>query len=328
MSDLRASGAIRLARMMPRSGEGGFRRITLRIWLVLSFILLQVACAPTPGEPGSTLTPTVKSSGGSGTVRPDWPNDGSTGVPAGTQLTPWGEDCKITRPGTVIDARRVDCDLRIMTTGVEISRSLINGSVIVRQPEEGYSFTITDSQINVGERIATGLGNGNFTATRVNVTGGSRSVNCAHDCTIVDSYLHAQAGDPAGEAHLSGVRMGQNAVIRGNNIICEGSRIPPASGCSAALTGYGDFAPVQNNLIERNLFRSGTASFCAFGGSTRDKKFSSDARDIRFIGNVFERGESGHCGIHGAIEAFDEAAPGNVWEANVYEDGAVIPPRN
>lgn len=296
-----------------------------RVWLVSALILLPAACAPVPTEPGNT--PDVIDPVPSGATK-TWPDETVTGVPPGTELTPWDEDCTITEPGTVIDARLVDCDLRIRASDVVITRSLINGIVNVRQPEDGASFTITDSQVNTGERIATGIGNGNFTATRVNVTGGSRSVYCQQDCTVIDSYLHAQAGDPEGKAHLSGIRMGQNTVLKGNNIICEGKRIPPASGCSAALTGYGDFAPVRNNLIEGNLFRSGTASFCAFGGSTRDKKFSNDAGDVRFVDNVFERGESGHCGILAAIEAFDSEAPGNVWEGNVYEDGEEVAPRN
>ncbi|OLT21966.1 hypothetical protein BJF81_14065 [Ornithinimicrobium sp. CNJ-824] len=228
----------------------------------------------------------------------------------------------------MVDARLVECDLRIRADGVVITRSRILGRVVVQQPEEGGSFEISDSEVVVGERLVTALGNGNFTARRVEVSGGRRSINCEADCTVESSWVHAQAGDPDGEAHLSGIRMGRNTTLRNNTIVCEGERLPPASGCSAALTGYGDFAPVENNLVEGNLFRSGTASFCAFGGSTRDKPFSGDANRIRFIGNVFDRGDDGTCGIHGAIEAFDTDAPGNVWQDNVYVDGEPVLPRN
>lgn len=262
------------------------------------------------------------------TPQRQWPDAGTTGVPIGTELRPWTGDCTITRPGTRIDARLVQCDLRIRTTDVVITRSRMLGSVVVRQPEDGSSFTISDSEVAVGERMVTAIGNGNFTVRRVEVTGGRRSIYCEFDCTIEDSWVHSQAGDPDEAAHLSGIRMGQNTTLRSNTIVCEGERIPPASGCSAALTGYGDFTPVANNLVEGNLFQSGTASFCAFGGSTRDKPFSDDANHIRFIDNVFERGESGNCGIHGAIVAFDVDAPGNVWENNLYDDGEPVPPRN
>ncbi len=222
----------------------------------------------------------------------------------------------------------VECDLRIRTTDVSITRSEIRGIVVVRQPTDGYSFSISDSLVLAGNRLVTGIGNGNYTALRVEVVGGRRSMNCAVNCTIEDSWVHGQDGDPDGEAHLSGIRMGQDTVIRNNTITCEAERIAPASGCSSALTGYGDFAPVQNNLIEGNRFVAGTSSFCAFGGASRGKEFSAGSRDIRFINNVFERGETGQCGIHGSIVAFDGDAPGNVWVGNTWDDGEPLPRRN
>lgn len=257
-----------------------------------------------------------------------WPDASTTGVPAGTTLTPWTGECDITENDTIIDGRLVECDLRILATGVTITRSEIRGIVVNRNPEDGYSFTISDSLVVAGQRLVTGVGNGNFTASRVEVVGGKRSMNCEMDCIIEDSWVHAQSGDSEGAAHLSGIRMGQDTVIRNNTITCEAERIPPASGCSSALTGYGDFAPVQNNLIEGNRFVAGTSSFCAFGGATRDKDFSDASRDVRFINNVFERGETGECGIHGAIVAFDSAAPGNLWEGNTWDDGSELPARN
>lgn len=308
-----------------------------RRWELLTATVLLVVvsgCAPAgPGDapesqaPESRAPVSVPSS-----VSPTstgWPDETNTGVPEGTTLTPWTGDCTITEPGTVIDARTVDCDLRIQTTDVIITRSVINGQVMVRQPaEDGYSFSISDSNVNVGERLVTGLGNGNFTAERVEVTGGNRSMNCQTNCTIEHSWVHGQAGDPEGAAHLSGIRMSQNTTIRFNTITCDAPRIPPGSGCSSALTGYGGFAPVQNNLVEGNHFVAGTSSFCAFGGASEGKEFSDESRDIRFIDNVFDRGETGQCGIHGSIVAFDPDAPGNVWEGNTWDDGEPLPPRN
>ena len=57
------------------------------------------------------------------------------------------------------------CSIR--TTDVVITRSRILGSVTVRHPEDGYSFTISDSEVAVGGRMVTAIGNGNFTARRV-----------------------------------------------------------------------------------------------------------------------------------------------------------------
>lgn len=278
-------------------------------------------------QPSAQVSPSSSSS--SPGVRPgDWPNESNTGVPEGTQLTDYTGVCAITEPGTTIDAKTVNCDLSIRTTGVKITRSVINGNVSVRRPADGFNFTISDSEVHVGERLVTGLGNGNFAALRVEIVGGGRSVYCQSDCSIERSYVHGQTGDPDGKAHLSGIRMGQRTTLRFNTITCEGKRIPPASGCSAGLTGYGDFAPIRDNLIEGNLFIGGTSSFCAFGGSTKDKPYSNQARDIRFVNNVFTRGETGKCGILAPIEAFDSNAPGNAWRGNTWDDGSPIPPRN
>ncbi|NLE99083.1 MAG: hypothetical protein GX596_14015 [Propionibacterium sp.] len=318
------------------NGTGGRRRPlgnVLHRFALLAAACALAACAPAP-EPEETPapvpivsqpveeepTPTPSSS--------EWPDETNTGVPDGVELTAWTGDCDISEPGTVIDAKRVDCDIRIRAADVRITNSEIHGSVILRDLESGYSFTIADSEIHVGERLRTGLGNGYFTAERVEISGGGRSMYCATDCTLERSWVHGQTGDPGGEAHLSGVRMGQNTTLRFNSIICEGTRTPPGSGCSAALTGYGDFRPIQNNLIEGNYFHSGTASFCAFGGSSSDKPFSDEASDIRFIDNTFERDDDGSCGLLGPIVAFDSDAPGNVWEGNRWSDGEPLPPRN
>ena len=54
-----------------------------------------------------------------------------------------------------------------------------------------------------------------FRANRVDITGGRRSAYCASNCTIENSWVHAQGGDPDGEAHFSGIRMEQYTTLSG-----------------------------------------------------------------------------------------------------------------
>lgn len=274
---------------------------------------------PTPTPPPSTTppgtTPTVPS--------PGFPSASTTGVPAGTVLTPYTGPCRITTPNTVIDAKQVNCELKIEVPGVVITRSSINGIVYTDEHGSG-AFTITDSQVNAGNQEGTGIGDARFTATRVHVVGGNRSVNCFLDCTIQNSYVHGQFTDTTGRAHESGIRMGSNAVIRGNTIACDAPDVAPDAGCSAALTGYGDFAAVRNNTIDGNLFIGGSGGYCAYGGSTAGKPFSSGTRDIRFTNNVWQRGPTGNCGFWGPITSFDLKAPGNVWSNNTWTDGTPV----
>ncbi len=259
-----------------------------------------------------------------------WPGPTTTGVPVGTSLTPYTGPCSVTTDNTTIDAKTIDCDLLIRAANVTITRSKINGSVATEEDSTGYSFAISDSEIDIGQRAGTGIGAVNFTATRVHVYGGNRSINCWHDCTVTDTYVHGQFEDLTGTFHESGMRMGQSATFRHNVVICDAPNVPPDGGCSADLTGYGDFGPVQNNTIDKNLFGATTGGYCTYGGSSQGKPFSNDTNHIVFTSNVWQRGTtpSDHgeyvCGYYGSNTSFDEALPGNVWTDNKYDDGTPV----
>lgn len=273
--------------------------------------------------PSSTPSPTSTATSAAG----GFPDAASTGVPAGVQLTPYTGPCTITTAGTVIDAKTVNCALSIRAANVVIRNSVINGTVANDDASNGLGFTITDSEVRIGDHADTGIGTVGFTALRVEVTGGNRSINCWRDCTVRDSWVHGQFTDRSGVSHESGIRMGSGGTIRHNTITCDAPDVPPDAGCSADLTGYGDFAPVEHNLIENNLLTLTTGGACAYGGSSAGKPYSDDANNIRFIDNVFQRTAARpHCGTWFPIASFDSSAPGNVWSGNVWSDGGVVPP--
>jgi len=260
-------------------------------------------------------------------IRAGFPTRHTTGVPVGTKLTKYTGSCRITTANLVIDRKRIQCELVIAANNVRITRSMISGSVSNDEVSSRHAFTISDSTVLVGDRPGTGIGVRDFVATRVHVYGGNRSILCQYHCTVQDSYVHGQYNDMEGYYHESGIRVENGSIIRHNTILCDGMDIPPEAGCSADLTGYGDFAIIQNNTIDRNLFRTSKSSgFCAYGGSTRGKPFSVGANHIRFTNNVFERGPSRKCGAYGPITDFDSKAPGNVWTANVWDSGGTVPP--
>lgn len=283
--------------------------------------------SPTPTDPTTSPTPTDPTT--SPTVDPDpdgFPDAASTGVPAGTQLTPYTGPCTITAAGTVIEAKTVDCSLTIRAPGVVIRDSVINGTVGNEENAAGRSFTITDSEVRVGNRPGTGIGSRDFVATRVEVTGGNRSVNCWMSCTIRDSWVHGQFRDDSGVYHESGIRMGAGSTIVGNTIVCDAPDVPPDAGCSAGLTGYGDFAAVRDVLVQGNLFPPSTGGACAYGGSSGGKPFSALTASVRFIDNVFVKGRTGKCGAYAPVLDFNRSAPGNVWSGNVWQDGGEVRP--
>ena len=263
-----------------------------------------------------------------------WPGPNNTGVPAGTTLTAYTGPCTITVANTELDAKTITCDLVIRAANVKITRSRIIGSVGTDENSTGFSFSISDSEVQIGNREGTGIGAVNFTATRVHVTGGNRSMHCWKDCTITDSYVHGQFRDPTGTFHESGVRMGQGLTLRHNTIICDAPDVPPDGGCSADLTGYGDVGPVQNNTIERNFFGATTGGYCTYGGSSKGKPFSDQTNNIVFRSNTWQRGTKASdkgtfiCGYYGSNTSFDPARPGNVWMDNVFDDGSPVASAN
>jgi hypothetical protein len=262
---------------------------------------------------------------------PKFPDESCTGVPAGMRLTNYSGSCTIKKNKTVIDRKVVSCALRIQATGVVIKNSRINGSV---NASGSYSFTITDSEVRApqaGSVESQGVGEANFTMLRVEVTGGNRSVYCRKNCRVEDSWVHGQTIAQSPRIHASGIRQSQGAKIIHNRIHCSVRDTPSGGGCSANLTGYGDFEPVRNNRIEKNLFVATPAGACAYGGSSGDdggKPYGSQAENIVFVDNVFERGPGGKCGYYFPITDFNSNRPGNQWINNRWDNGGVVPPAN
>ena len=260
-----------------------------------------------------------------------WPDATNTGIPAGTVLTPYTGPCTITTDNTVIDSKTVDCsatELKIAANNVVIKNSKIIGEV-KNDEDAGFSFTITDVELD-GQSAETGIGAENFTATRVHVYNSRRSMYCYHNATIQYSYVHGNYTDATGTAHESGMRMSSGCTFRHNTITCDAPDVPPDGGCSAGLSGYGDFEVVQNNIIDNNYFpNTNTGGYCAYGGSASSKPFP-DANNVKFTNNVWQRKAGGAymCGAFGPITGFDSLRPGNIWTNNKWDDGVDVPPAN
>ncbi len=103
-------------------------------------------------------------------------------------------------------------------------------------------------------------------------------------------------------------------------------RARTAGAALLALTGYGDFQPVIDNTIDNNLFLpSQNAAYCAYGGSSSGKPYSSQTRNIVFTNNVFSRGANGKCATYAPIGDWTYA-PGNQWTNNKWDDGTTLTP--
>ena len=258
-----------------------------------------------------------------------WPDASNTGAPS-TGLTAYDGPCTITANRTVIDHKVISCSLDIRAAKVVVKNSVINGTISTGDVEgSSNSFTLLRSTLDVspnGSVMETGVGEVNFKVIRSEIRGGNRGINCEYDCVVRASWVHGQDIDPSGVTHESGIRMGERTRLIGNSIGCDAPEVPPDAGCSAPLTGYGDFGPVRDNIIDGNLFLASTGATCAYGGSSGGKPYSDDAANVRFYNNVFQRGDNGNCASYGPVMDFDPSAPGNAWLGNTWVDGGRITP--
>lgn len=277
-----------------------------------------------------------------------FPGPASTGVPPGTNLTPYTGPCNVVTANTVIDSKSVDCPggvLNIFATGVQIRNSFLFGSVWIDDPGQGGEFTISDSTIDGGDvnmtynNAPTAIGKSHFTVIRVETFRGGRGVFCEYDCTVRDSYIHGQDQDEGGFAHESGIRAGSGSsfavgqYLIHNTIRCDAPDVPPDAGCSADVTGYGDFAPIQYNTVKNNLLQDSTGGACAYGGNSGPtiKPYPNGSHNI-WQDNVFQRGAPdrgsgpgpGHCGWWFGMIDFNVSLPGNVWSGNIWDTGEPV----
>lgn len=145
-----------------------------------------------------------------------------------------------------------------------------------------------------------------------------RTSRLVKDTTISNSYIRSnRTGDSGAHRGAVGTNGGSNNRIINNVLICEGT------GCSAAIPMYGDFAPVDGLLVQRNLLAT-TGSYCAYGGSLSGKTYPHGA-NIRFVDNHFSTQFFATCGSSGPLSGFEDGVRGNTWSGNVWhETGAPV----
>ena len=278
---------------------------------------------------------TMHTPGGSDGLGGCWPSAETTGVPVGVEITAYEGPCTLNSGNSgasvMIDGKDATaCGiLAIYDVDVTITRSIV--PVIDRTNEDG-SVDISDSVVTTSGWVGGMLWGSNITATRVDVSGGQHSVHCSDNCTIVDSWLHGQEA-PEGEATHNNAFItngGGTMVVRHNALWCSAEQNAADGGCTADLSLFGDFAPVQDITVDRNLFlATPSGGYCGSFGYNPSKPFGDNPSAIVVADNVFQRGdatgEDGDfvCGYYGSVTSYLDAN-GNMWSNNTYDDGEPI----
>jgi hypothetical protein len=227
----------------------------------------------------------------------------------------------VAKANTTLDSCRFTGNVSIQARNITITRSRIEGRV-----EATYltnfslgNLTLRDVEIDGGGSVdpngRAAIGNDDYTCVRCNVHGTGRGANLGDNVTIQDSYLHDWVYVNGAHQTAIGSNGGSNFRIVHNNLICNSG----GPGCSAALSLYGDFAPIKNVLIQNNLFNTNGA-YCTYGGSTTAKPYPRGT-SIRYIDNLFGKKYNEGCGLYGPVATW-EYYEGNVWSGNRWQDGS------
>jgi hypothetical protein len=273
---------------------------------------------------------TVEDGGGSSGDFPDATNTGWE--PTGVTLTTFGSTGTIhlSTAGATYDSKRFNGDVVIEEANITITRSEINGFIYCIAANDAENFLIEDSTINGGTDDRPAIGQENYTARRCNIRGNQHNAQAWGPCTIEDSWLHdgyiPHPGSGASDAwHCNAfiTNGGTGIVLRHNTLHASATPNDVGGGPTADVSLFGDFGPVDDVLIEDNLFK-GTAGGYGLQAGYNPVKAYPNSTNIRILNNTFERGTSGVCGVYGPYTAWNGSNTGNVWSGNKYDDDTPI----
>ena len=275
-----------------------------------------------PSAPAATNEPTLDA----------YPDADTTGVPPGTELTPYVGPCTLTETVELVavDATEVCPAIVVQAAGVRIEASRVpRVESTATQTDPSFSVEVVDSEVVAGKWIGGAVWGSNLTVRRTDVTGGQHSVHCGTGCLVEDSWLHDQFNPPGEAAHNNAFisNGGSDMVVRHNTLHCTAELNDTGGGCTADLSLFGDFEEIRDVRVEDNLLKanSSSASYCAFLGDAPGKAYPV-ATGVVVTGNVFERGPNGLCGVYGPVTSFAADAEGNVWSDNTWDDGTELVP--
>jgi len=232
----------------------------------------------------------------------------------------------ISAPGTYDSCLFAD-GVSVDARNVTITRSKVIGRVGgTTTYDPGRMLFLVDVEID-GSSVndpdgQSAIGQDGFSCLRCNVHHTGRGAAIGGSVTLRDSYFHDFKGVPLAHMSAAGSNGGGNNVIVHNQFDCVS--VTGLGACSGAFVMYGDFAPIDNWLIQNNLFAS-PGSYCVYAGSTgvaSGKPYPHGTRLV-FQDNLWSRRYTPVCGQYGPVTAW-EWNTGNVWTGNRYVDGEPI----
>lgn len=232
-----------------------------------------------------------------------FPDETTTGVPPGTELTPSGS-IEVTQDGAVIEDIEVTGGIQVAANDVTIRRTLVRGiGLYPVQLMGGYrGLVVEDSEIVGPDSDSAAVCCSNYTLRRVDIHDVPEGPRMNGDVTIVDSYIHHLVPDPEGHQDTLQSTKGSGIVVRGNNL----QAFNPDNGYLMNSTyQFGTTqGPLTDVLFEGNLLNGGNYTINGGGGGTED-----GAATFRnnYFGRDHRYGPAANLGVN---VSFDDT---NVW---------------
>lgn len=226
------------------------------------------------------------------------------------------------RDGQVIEGLRIAGSIKVMHDDVTIRDvEIVNDGEwhsiwSPHHSDGGTGTTVEWVRIDgKGNVDAKGIAlNGDTTVYRTAVIGHTSGMILRSGDRLIESY----SGDRAEEVESTDAH-GSGASSQGaNDIEVVRSNIGGVRYGSSALSLYPRVAPIQDALIQDNLFNGG--SYCLYAGDTSNHPYRDQNRDIRIVGNKFGTRTWDDCGQYGPYTAWNGSRPGNEWSDNTWQE--------
>ncbi|NAZ85239.1 hypothetical protein [Kineococcus indalonis] len=241
-----------------------------------------------------------------------WPNADTTGVPAGTVLTPVG-DVVVTTPGTVLDGLDMGC-LTVRAANVTVRNSKVtcaDDRLLAVAVQDVKGFVMEDSEIDGANGTAeVAIGWGGYTLRRVEVRGTQDGPRLGYDVVITDSWVHGLVRHAGVHTDALQSTSGERIVVRHNTLDPRTAGVEDFLNSAVQLGTETGTKRLRNALFEKNYFNGGTYSVNVACAANVDS--SVVFRDNRF----------GHGGKYGPV-----VVPGKVkLSGNAWSDtGTAVP---
>lgn len=287
---------------------------------------------PAPTEPAPAPDPVAR------------PTAGTTGVPAGTVLTPHQGDITVVEPGTVLDGLDVHGRIDIRAENVTIRNTRVRGSgnatfttgLITCYHARCVNALVEDTTLipDSPSYWFNGIHGHDYTARRVrvahvvdgfqvhNVHNGGGPVNVvieASHCSDL-AYFAADPNQGGGPSHNDCIQIqgGSNITIRGNTLVSRMATTVADQSYDDVNRGSGvmvtpNVAPVTGAVIEKNWIDGGEASVALSRGRYPSMHLGTVAEN-RFGRNQVDFGRGSRYVIRVQEDiTFDAPLTSNMW---------------